>query len=172
MIGLLTKPGGFAADALVACGGLPLAAVDVADFGLPPYHCPYGLPSIKSGHTVIVVSSWLHSLQQQGVNVVNQVLMPLRDRFQRIIGLDHSSPFLLCLPDEEVALMDVVLKINGVYQDCKMNNFSNLIGILDDIECNFRNYVDVAAQGHQDWLAWSRDIQVILRQGFTPLYGR
>jgi hypothetical protein len=122
-IGLLATRGGYATDALVAGSDLLLGAVDISGLGLPDYQCPYGLPVIHSGATVVVSSSWLSELRQAGVNVVSKVLSPLRERFDRVIGLDHGDPFLLCLPDEEASLMNVILKVNGVYKDPDLNNY-------------------------------------------------
>ena len=49
-------------------------------------------------------------------------------------------------------------------------DLSDLTDILDDIECNYRNYIDIAEQGHQDWLEWSAEFGEVLRKGFEPLY--
>jgi hypothetical protein len=122
-IGLLATRGGYVTDALVVGSGLLFGAVDIRGLGLPEYSCPYGLSSIRSGETVVISSSWLAYLRQLGINVISQVLRPLRERFERIVGIDHADPFLLCLPDEEVSLMDVVLKVNGVYNDPDFNNY-------------------------------------------------
>lgn len=122
-IGLLATRGGYVVDALVVGSGLLFGAVDIRDLGLPKYSCPYGLSSIRSGEVVVISSSWLAYLRQLGINVISQVLCPLRERFERIVGIDHADPFLLCLPDEEVSLMDVVLKVNGVYNDPDFNNY-------------------------------------------------
>ncbi len=122
-IGLLATRGGYVTDALVVGSGLLFGAVDLTDLRLPAYGCPYGLPSIRSGDTVVISSSWLAHLRQLGIKVTSQVLLPLRERFNRIVGIDHGDPFLLCLPDEEVSLMDVILKVNGVYNDPDFNNY-------------------------------------------------
>lgn len=122
-IGLLAAKGGYLTDLLVAASGLAFGAVDISGLGLPAYHCPYKLPSITEGDTVVVSSNWLAHLREHSVDVVSQVLHPLRSRFNRIVGIDHSDPFLLCLSDEDVSLMDVVLKVNGVYNDPDFNNY-------------------------------------------------
>jgi hypothetical protein len=49
-------------------------------------------------------------------------------------------------------------------------DLGDLIDVLDDIECNFRNYVDIAEQGHRDWIDWSSDVEKVMREGFAPLY--
>jgi hypothetical protein len=122
-IGLLATKGGYVTDALVAGSGLSFGAVNTTGLRLPEYRCPYGLPSISSAETVVISSSWLANLRELGINVVSNVLLPLRERFKRIVGIDHADPFLLCLPDEEVSLMDVVLKVNGMYGDPDFNNY-------------------------------------------------
>jgi hypothetical protein len=49
-------------------------------------------------------------------------------------------------------------------------NLADLTDILDDIECNFGNYIDVAEQGHKDWLEWSGGFERVLADGFAALY--
>jgi hypothetical protein len=51
-------------------------------------------------------------------------------------------------------------------------DLTDLVDILDDIECNYRNYIAIAEQGYRDWLAWSRDVHAVTRQGFAPLTER
>jgi hypothetical protein len=50
-------------------------------------------------------------------------------------------------------------------------DLSDLVELLDDIECNTARYIDVAEQGHADWLAWIENTEEILRNGYAPLYG-
>jgi hypothetical protein len=123
MIGLLTTTGGYAVDALVSAGELPFAAVDVSFLKLSHYTCPYRMPMIERGNTVVVVSGWLRRLQQQALSAP-RVLDALRERFQRIIGLDHADPFQLDFTDEIMDAMDVVLKVNGVYRDPDLYNYA------------------------------------------------
>jgi hypothetical protein len=123
MIGLLTKPGSYAIDCLTVCSKTPLASVDLSGLGLPDYRCPYDLPVIRSGDHLIIVSGWLFGLRQQGIDVVDRVLAPLRERFSVIIGFDQADPFQLDFPNEVIEMMDVVLKVNGVYKDADLYNY-------------------------------------------------
>lgn len=123
MIGLLTTPGSYAADFLVSSGQFRLAAVDVAGLNVPHYTCPYLLPKIRSGDAVIIVSGWLHDAARNGVDVRGEILLPLRERFHRIVGLDQADPFQLDFSDSVMELMDVVLKVNGVYKDRDLYNY-------------------------------------------------
>lgn len=50
-------------------------------------------------------------------------------------------------------------------------DLTDLIDILDDIECNYQRYLPIAEQGYNDWREWSRDMRGVIRQGFAPLYG-
>jgi hypothetical protein len=50
-------------------------------------------------------------------------------------------------------------------------DLSDLVAILEDIECNVARYADIAEQGHRDWRDWSRRSVESLRQGFEPVYG-
>jgi hypothetical protein len=121
-IGLLAERIG-TVDSLVTLSDLPLRSVDLSPLALPPYRCPYGLPAIDSGDIVLVTSWWLQTQRRSGLNVVKQVLRPLRERFRRVIGLDHADMFHPVFPDEYLSAMDVVLKMNGVYQDLELYNF-------------------------------------------------
>ncbi len=123
MIGLLSKHGSYAIDTLVAAGNLPLAAVELSDLDLPPYECPYGLPTVRRGDTLVVVSGWLHSLSERGIDPIKRALIPLREKFSRIIGVDHADPFLLSFSEQIISHMDVVLKVNGVYRDMDLYNY-------------------------------------------------
>ena len=123
MIGLLTKRGSFAVDMLVSSGGLQFAAVDLPSLKVPEYLCPYQLPTIRAGDTVVVVSGWLHDLQQQGVDVRTEILLPLRERFRRVVGLDQADPFQLDFSNDVMDVIDVVLKVNGVYADRELYNY-------------------------------------------------
>lgn len=49
-------------------------------------------------------------------------------------------------------------------------DLSNLVDILEDIECNFHRYIDIAEQGHRDWIRWSGELEGIMKEGFAPLY--
>jgi hypothetical protein len=110
-------------DCLVAIGPLPLAAVETEFLGLPPYRCPYRLPFIDGGETLIVVSSWLKRLREQGLNTVEQVLIPLKKRFDRIIGLDHADPFLLDFDEPTLQQFDAVIKVHGLFRDPDLYNY-------------------------------------------------
>lgn len=111
-------------DCLVAIGDLPLASVETQCLGLPAYVCPYGLPSITEGESLIVVSSWLKELRKHGFDTVEQVLQPLRKRFDRIIGVDHADPFLLDFDDSTIQQLDAVLKVHGVFRDPDLYNYA------------------------------------------------
>jgi hypothetical protein len=56
---------------------------------------------------------------------------------------------------------------NVVY--CKPD-LSDLIDVLDDIECNFSHYMSIAEQGYEDWRKWSENPDKVVRLGFWPLY--
>lgn len=123
-IGILTTQGCSTIDILVAIGGLPLAGVNLEPVGLPAYTCPYRLPAITGGETLLVSSGWLKELRRQGYDPVTQVLRPLRKRFDRILGLDHADPFLLDFEEADIAELDAVLKINGLLRDPDLYNYA------------------------------------------------
>jgi hypothetical protein len=49
-------------------------------------------------------------------------------------------------------------------------DLEDLTDILDDLECNYRNYVQIAEHGYDDWRRWSSQLERVLQQGFAPLY--
>jgi len=49
-------------------------------------------------------------------------------------------------------------------------DLSDLVELLDDIECDTGRYIEVAEQGHADWLAWIEGTEEILQNGYAPLY--
>jgi len=126
-IGLLAAPFHML-NVLVACGELPFRAVNLSALSLPPYRCPYGLPAIDSGDTVVVSYLWLREQCRRGIEVISQILTPLRQRFRRILGFDHSAPFFPALPNDYISEMDVVLKTGGIYRDLELYQF--LVGTL------------------------------------------
>lgn len=123
-IALLSTRGCAMVDALVAVGELPLAAVDTRSMELPAYACPYGLPAIDGGETLVIVSSWLKSLRGQGYDVSHHVLPLLRRRFDRIVAIDHADPFLLDFTDEVIEQVEVVMKVHGVFKDPELYNYA------------------------------------------------
>jgi hypothetical protein len=127
MIGLLAKRGSYAVDSLVACSGLPLAAVDVRTLDLPSDHCQYGLPIAGSGDIAIVCSGWWHDLRRRRLDAVESVLLALKQRFGRLVGLDHADPFQLDFSNEAMTVMDTVLKVNGIYHDTDLYN--HVVGV-------------------------------------------
>ncbi len=122
-IALLTIPGITPIDAMVACSAGRLASFDSTSLGLSPYLCPYNLPTISSGDTVVLSSGWTLMQQLKGVDVVNEILKPLRLRFRRVVGFDNHDPFELYFSDQMMSLMDAVLKNHGVYKDTDLYNF-------------------------------------------------
>lgn len=72
---------------------------------------------------MVVVSGWLYDLQQHGVDVLKEILLPLREGFRRVVGLDQADPFQLDFSNAVMDLMDVVLKVNGVYEDRELYNY-------------------------------------------------
>ena len=48
-------------------------------------------------------------------------------------------------------------------------DLSDLIEVLDDIECNFAKYIDVAEQGHQDWINWCSGLREMVSDSLAPL---
>ena len=113
MIGLLTTQGSMVVDALVACGGLPLAAVDTPSLGLPPYFCPYGLPVVSSGEMVLVTSGWLHRLEGQGIDPVEGGLGPLRQRFRRVIGLPDGADPKSAVATFKDGVLEIAVHLNA-----------------------------------------------------------
>lgn len=48
-------------------------------------------------------------------------------------------------------------------------DLSDLIDILDDIECHFHRYIPVAEQGYLDWITWSANIVDVIDGLYAPL---
>jgi hypothetical protein len=123
MIALFTRPGCYASDSLVAVGGLPLASFDAASIGLPDYQCPYGLARSPSEEVAVVVSSWLlYAAAKLGVSV-ERVMDCVRGVFRKVVLIDHSDPFMLTFGDTVLSRADVVLKVNGIFNDLEAYNF-------------------------------------------------
>jgi hypothetical protein len=57
-------------------------------------------------------------------------------------------------------------KRNVIY--CRPD-LSDLVDVLDDIECNVANYIDVAEQGYRDWADWSSRVGEIVVESLKPL---
>lgn len=50
-------------------------------------------------------------------------------------------------------------------------DLSNLMEILDDVECNYQNkYRIIAERGEEDWKKWSQNFELVVRNGFKSLY--
>jgi hypothetical protein len=129
---LLSAPGSYALDALVASGLVPLAAPapDVLrSLGLPAYSCPYGLPIAAEGRGIIVVSSWLQVLEARGANRL-ECLGRLSERFG-LVGVDQADPFRLDLSDAECRTLRVLAKVNGTYRDSELYGFAVGAGTPD-----------------------------------------
>ena len=119
-VGLLTWPGSYAVDALVASGLLPLGLAEMDGGPAPPPHYP--LAPVREGDAVLVVSGWLAGLGDRPSAGV-EALRGLRRRFTRVIGLDQSDPFQLDFDEDTLAAMDAVLKVNGVYEERDLYNW-------------------------------------------------
>jgi hypothetical protein len=119
-IGVLATKGSYAIDALVAWGGIPCAHVNPGNGRWPN---PYSLPVIERGQTVVVASNWLWAFAKEGRDPLRDVLVPLRRRFDRVVGLDHADPFQLDFPEPLMQDFDVVLKVNGIYRDRDLYNW-------------------------------------------------
>ena len=52
-VALLSVPGSYAVDTLVATGRFEFTSVDLEGLPTSPYACPYGLPARRSGDTVV-----------------------------------------------------------------------------------------------------------------------
>jgi hypothetical protein len=50
-------------------------------------------------------------------------------------------------------------------------DLSDLVDVLEDIECNFARYLPIAEQGHADFLAFSARALELLRDAIAPLRG-
>jgi hypothetical protein len=108
---------------LVSLGNLPFVAFDTSNLDLPSLPSPYYLPFSDSSDRLLVTSDWLRDIERTGKSLVSDVLPKLRQRFDYIIGLDLADPFLLAFSDEMISLMDVVLKVNGLYSDLDLYNY-------------------------------------------------
>src|SRR5262249_11559773 len=122
-IAVLASPGNPIFDPLVALGNLPLVSFDITNLDLPALPCPYSLPLSNSSDTLLVTSGWLRDMAKTGRSLVSDVLPKLRHRFNYIVGFDLADPFLLAFSDEMMSLMDVVLKVNGLYMDLDLYNY-------------------------------------------------
>jgi hypothetical protein len=49
-------------------------------------------------------------------------------------------------------------------------DLSDLVEILEDIECNYHRYAPIADQGYEDWHTWCRSARDVLIAGYQPLY--
>jgi hypothetical protein len=104
-IGLLAARWSAQIDMLVAVSGLPFAEADVSHLRLPAVTNGYGLPRIREGDVLVVTSGWLKEVasRSSGTDLVTDVLVPLRERFGRIVGVDHADPFSLDVDERTVA---------------------------------------------------------------------
>jgi hypothetical protein len=50
-------------------------------------------------------------------------------------------------------------------------DLSDLVDVLDDVECNFSNYIDIAEQGRRDWIEWCSRVTEVLDYSLAPLRG-
>ena len=122
-IALLASRGNPIVDSIIAYSDLPLTSFETTELDLPYSPCPYKLPRRASAQEVVVTSGWLRDMDQAGRDLVNDVLVKLRNRFDRVFGVDEADPFLLTFSDEMMSLMDVVFKINGIYLDSDLYNY-------------------------------------------------
>jgi hypothetical protein len=122
MIGLLTKKGSYAVDSLLASGQIDLNSIDLSELNNFSYLCHYNLPKIKSGELVLIVSGFLHEINNVGISS-EQLVRFLRQRFEKIFLLDQADPFQLDFPEDTLILFDEILKVNGVYKDPDLYNY-------------------------------------------------
>lgn len=122
MTGLLTKKGSYAVDSLLASEQIELKSVDLTELTDFNYICPYKLPKIKSGKFVIVVSGFLHEINNFGISS-EELIYFLRPRFEKIFLLDQADPFQLDFAENILCLFDRVLKVNGKFKDTELYNY-------------------------------------------------
>jgi len=122
-IALLASRGNPIFDSIIAYCDLPFASFDTTKLDLPCSPCPYLLPVNASAENVLVTSGWLRDMERAGRDLINDVLVKLRNRFDKVFGIDEADPFLLTFSDEMMSLMDIVFKINGIYLDSDLYNY-------------------------------------------------
>ncbi len=121
--GILTIRGCYAIDALRATSEIPFASVEVGERKLPEFPCPYKLPTVCAGEQVVIVSSWVHQAKLKGIDVINDVFIPLKQRFGLMIGVDQMDAFRLDFTEEMISYLDCLIKVNGVYKDRTLYNY-------------------------------------------------
>src|SRR5262249_5227558 len=50
-------------------------------------------------------------------------------------------------------------------------DLSDLVDLLDDVECNFSNYIDIAEQGRRDWIEWCSRVTEVLDYSLAQFCG-
>jgi hypothetical protein len=60
--------------------------------------------------------------------------------------------------------------INGTNVVYCRPDLSDLVDVLEDIECNFAKYAPIAEEGYFTWRTWAQSVNEIMREGFSDVY--
>jgi hypothetical protein len=111
-------------ELLIAQRRLEVGRLQAAEDSLFALSPPIALDGVSEGEVVVVGSRWAAWAAHRGVDVAGVVIPMLRQRFNRVIGLDQDASFQLELDHALVGCFDVVIKSNGIYRDPDLYSWS------------------------------------------------
>ena len=113
----------WATELLLASDGMEFCLPSASVLGLEELPNPFALPPRDSANVTVVSNIWLRWLDQQWPEQSATIIERLCSRFGPLVGLDSGDDFGLNLTPEDLQLVEVVLKPQGVYKDRDLYNY-------------------------------------------------